>query len=166
MWQNGFVRFVTIFMQSLEDPPKGGNGYEWQIDKSYFIVKRKYNVEKFKTGDYPSKESVQDKLIRITDSANNSSKKNYGSKVNGPWVFGMVQQKKSTLNKNKEIERNNKIEMNANTHSKHPNDREQREKHYNDKRKLNTRENRIYDYIKKRKYESLVLKKTVQNICG
>ena len=73
----------------------GGSEYEWQIDESYFSGRRKYNRGRYKTGDVKIKETVRDKLKAIL--TNNKSKRNYGSQVQGPWVFGMVLQKKATV---------------------------------------------------------------------
>ena len=49
-------------------------------------------------------------------------------------------------------------ETTDNIRSEFPNDKQKREELQKDKRKLNTRMRRIYDHIKKRKYETAVLK--------
>ena len=66
-----------------------------QIDESLFRGRRKYNRGRYKTGDASRKETVRDLLDAIT--SNNTSKKNYGNRVEGPWVFGMVIEKISEL---------------------------------------------------------------------
>ena len=87
-----------LYAEFLEAHPLGGNDYEWQIDESYFSGRRKYNRGKYKTGDYVTQGTVADQLQAII--GGNSSKRNYGNRVEGSWIFGMVLQKKSTMNEN------------------------------------------------------------------
>ena len=97
-----------------------------------------------------------DKLRAII--SNNKSKRNYGNQVNGPWVFGMVLQEKSTIQKNQNLISSNNKSLIKYARSKYPSDKSKRQTLYKDKRRANTRENRLQNAIDKRKYASNLLK--------
>jgi len=131
----------------LDASPMGGKGYNIQIDESLFRGKRKSNRGRLLLGDKKPKENVLDKLRSIVE--NNQSSRNYGNRVTGPWVFGMVLQDKKVLKLNKDIRKfNDKITKKI-TKGKESNV---------DKRKLNTKENRIYNSIKKHKFKNSLMK--------
>ena len=70
----------------------GGKVYRIQMDESLFRGRRKY---RYKIGDINPIKTVKDILDSLTSS--NKSKRNYGNRVDGPWVFGMVAEKISDL---------------------------------------------------------------------
>ena len=43
-------------MELLNATPLGGDGFQWQIDESYFAGRRKWQRGKYKTGVYKEKE--------------------------------------------------------------------------------------------------------------
>ena len=73
----------------------GGKRYVFQIDESLFRGRRKYNLGKFKTGDIRPQRIVKYILDSLT--FNKRSKRNYGNRVDGPWVFGIAIEKNSEL---------------------------------------------------------------------
>ncbi len=150
-----------IYLKFLQAPPLSGSGYEWQIDESYFSGRRKYNRGRYKTGDVKTKETVRDKLDAII--TNNKSKRNYGSQVQGPWVFGMVLQKKATVSLNKAIRSMNKKKIQNFVRTKYPLEKFKRHIIYKDRRKANIKENRFNDLISKRKYNSTLLEKLIKS---
>ena len=88
-WYNKIRRYLYVLM--LQAPPMGGKGYRVQIDESLFRGRRKYNRGRYKTGDTKQKVNVRDILDALV--SNNKSKRNYGNRIDGPWVFGMVLEK-------------------------------------------------------------------------
>ena len=86
-------------------PPMGGEGFSVQIDESLFRWKRKYNVGRHLAGDQKHKETFIDEIQKLIDV--NKSKRNYGKRVDGPWVFGLVLQKKSDLEEIAEVKKLN-----------------------------------------------------------
>ena len=86
----------------------------------------------------------------------NRKKRNYGKRVDGAWVFGLVLQKISEI---EELSREKKNEFKDQCKSK-----EKRKNMHKDGRILNTRENHLYDLIAKRKYESKITEKTEEKI--
>jgi hypothetical protein len=107
-------------------------------------------------------------LIAVT--SNNKSHRNYGNRVDGPWVFGIVLQNKSILNVNAAIKAQNKNTKRTFIRSFHPSDKGKRHACYKDNRKINNKANRIYQFIQyqKKKSTNIILKKsrsyTVNNI--
>ena len=75
------------------------------------------------------------KIRKIIDI--NRNKRNYGKRVDGPWVFGLVLQKISEI---EELSKEKKNEFKDKCKSK-----EKRRNMHKDGRILNTRENRLYD---------------------
>jgi hypothetical protein len=79
-----FKKIRNILFESMnESQPMGGPGYRIQIDESLFQGKRKNNKGRLLKSDVNSKNSFK--------------KKNYGNRVQGPWVFGLVCQKISDI---------------------------------------------------------------------
>ena len=66
----------------------GGKVYRIQMDESLFRGRRKYNRGRYKIGDINPIKTVKDILDSLTSS--NKSKRNYGKRKNGPWMFGML----------------------------------------------------------------------------
>jgi len=75
----------------------GGPGYELQIDESLFQGKRKYNRGRILAGDKKPKENID---VTISKPKN---QRNYGTRVQGPWVFGIVCQKSSDIKYRKQL---------------------------------------------------------------
>ena len=100
--------------------------------------------------------------------SNNKSKRNYGNRVDGPWVFGLVRQNNSILEENKMIKQNNKKEKTNLIRQKFPDDKKARHVLYKDSRKINNRETRIYqikdDGKKTRRYKAVKRQKLVKDI--
>jgi hypothetical protein len=133
-----FRRIRTyLYLLLLEAPPMGGAGYEIQIDESLFRGRRKYNRGRFKTGDEKTTETVREKLLAII--SGNKSRRNYGNRVDGPWVFGMVLQKKSDLEERQKIRENNENVTKAFIQKLYPTSKEKRKELYRDNRKLHNR---------------------------
>ena len=120
----------------------GGEGNIVQIDESLFRGKRKSNRGRVKAGDKKEPENASDKLI--ASKSNNKSLRNYGKRMEGPWVFGLVIQDAKILDKNKKITAANKILKKYSIRRMYPNDKEMRKKCYNDGRKANTLVERVY----------------------
>ena len=138
-----------LYLEFLRAPASGGANFEWQIDESYFSGRRKYNRGRYKTGDSKTKETVLDKLRAIM--TNNKSRRNYGNQVQGPWVFGMVLQKKATITLNKTIRSNNQSKLKKFARAKHPFEKFKRHLIYKDRRKANTKENRLNNEVNRLK---------------
>lgn len=77
-WCN-YIREVMVKERTNRDKI-GGLNKRVQIDESLFRGKRKYNRGRLLLGDLDV-ESAADRAVRHD---------NYGSRVNGPWIFGMV----------------------------------------------------------------------------
>ena len=73
-------------------PLMRGKGYSAQIDESLFQGRRKYNRGRLLTGNKKTEESMCHRLRSYTkpNKESKKSKRNYGSRVQGPWVFGIV----------------------------------------------------------------------------
>jgi len=78
----------------------GGKGYIVQIDESLFQGKRKYNRGRLRLGDHRPNDNTNSysDSISYSDFENDSDEenqnienqnRNYGNRVQGPWVFGM-----------------------------------------------------------------------------
>lgn len=80
----------------LSAPAMGGKGFSIQIDESLFRGKRKYNRGRLLLGNKKPIESLSDRLRSFTKTKN-TSKRNYGNQITGPWVFGLVLQKLSDI---------------------------------------------------------------------
>ncbi|KAE9539538.1 hypothetical protein AGLY_004790 [Aphis glycines] len=66
----------------------GDPGKIVQIDNSLFQSKRKYNRGRLRNGDIIP--NVNDNLSSDTDNIDDhSTQKNYGTRIQGPWIFGM-----------------------------------------------------------------------------
>ena len=139
---------------SIKRTPNGGRNFNIQIDESLFRGKIKSNRGRLLKGDKKPKESVMDKLRSIVE--NNESHRNYGNRVTGPWVFGMILQDKKDLQTTSEISKfNHKISKRL---IEGHESREIRKSLYKDKRKLNTKANRIYNAIEARKFKRALFK--------
>ena len=79
-WCNYIRDVMTIDRKSL--PKLGGLGKRVQIDESLFRGRRKYHRGRMLLGDFDT-ESNGDRMLRRC---------NYGDRVDGPWVFGMVEE--------------------------------------------------------------------------
>ncbi|CAF1119304.1 unnamed protein product [Brachionus calyciflorus] len=134
-----------IYDSMLELPQMGGDGYRIQIDESLFQGKRKYNRGRLLKSDIGSKKTFK--------------KKNYGDRVQGPWVFGLVCQKISDIEKIKENKIRNKGKIK--NYIKKIKEKDIRKNFFKDKRKVNNKSNRIYKV--NRSYSSTLVK-NLQNI--
>ncbi|CAF0966982.1 unnamed protein product [Brachionus calyciflorus] len=112
-----------------EAPMMVGPGYTIQIDESLFSGKRKYIG--MLIGD---KKNQADK-IRVSQ-----SQRNYGNRVHGPWVFGLVCRKISEV----EIVRKTQDENNKKIQNEIRRINSNQKKINKDKRTLNVASNRIY----------------------
>ena len=130
----------------------GGEGKLVQIDESLFRGKRKSNRGRLKAGDLKEPENEKDKLI--ASKTHNKSKRNYGSRMEGSWVFGMVIQDQRILEKNQKKIAANKIKKKYVIRTLFPFEKEARKKCYKDGRKSNTKNQRIYE-SKNGKYSNI-----------
>ena len=83
--------------QMLTSTKMGGPGFELQIEESLFQGKRKYHRGRMLQGDKKPKEPSE------LDNAPAKTKRNYGNRVQGPWVFGIVCQKSSDIKFKKQL---------------------------------------------------------------
>ena len=132
---------TILFEKMIQEPPMGGPGYTIQIDESLFFGKRKYNRGRILRGDMKH---------QADKNRNEQSKRNYGKRIHGPWVFGLVCRKiseveivKKTKDENrkriqKEIKR---IKANTNPKNLHKGNRA-----------INVASNRIYGNNRSYKY--------------
>ncbi|KAL4143079.1 hypothetical protein QTP88_005450 [Uroleucon formosanum] len=73
----------------------GGVGYVVQIDESLFQGKRKYNHGRLRLGDRQPREEIVESGSSSSDTDTDPdsdieiTNRNYGVRVQGPWVFGM-----------------------------------------------------------------------------
>jgi len=143
-----------LYQKMLTAPLMGGKDYIIQIDESLFHGKRKYNKGRVLKGDKKPKNEQGDKNTK-------KSKKNYGNRVTGPWVLGLVCQKRSdviskkrinTYNKRQRYKVLKKTRLKSTTNKKKV-----------DLRKLNTKPFRKYQFGS-RKYKLAYLKNKSNNI--
>lgn len=148
---NWFKKIRTAIFNHMQNAkPMGGVGYQIQIDESLFRGKRKYNRGRLLKGNKYPKEKIIDKLLSYTLDA--KSNRNYGTRVEGPWVFGMVLQKLTDIEYRKirkekyfsAIKSINKAKI-------------------KDKRRLNNKEQRIYN--KSHKYIYKIADPKQNEIC-
>ena len=78
----------------------GWHGYNIKIDESLFSGRRKYNRGRLLIGNFSTE-------TRKINNNQVTSKRNYGNRVNGPWVFGMVCQKLSDIELKQQTNKSN-----------------------------------------------------------
>ena len=85
-----FRKIRTYLYHKLSDaPPFGGTNFSVQTDESLFRVRRKYNRGRLLLGNKQPKEAPSSSLIEeLKRKVINN--RNYGKRVEVPWVFGMV----------------------------------------------------------------------------
>ena len=89
--------YFTIFHENVIVPlwnkrSKIGPDGEVQINESLLAGKRKYNRGRLLLSD----------LATIRDPDSQSRSKNYGNRIGGPWIFGMVGEKKMKMDVNEQ----------------------------------------------------------------
>lgn len=95
-WYKKIREICTSNMKS--SPPMGGPGFELQIDESLFQGKRKYHRGRLLMGDKKTQESDPN-----NPNEKPKNNRNYGNRVQGPWVFGIVSQKSSDIQYKKQL---------------------------------------------------------------
>ena len=113
MTKKFFFRLKSYLRMNIYSPPllirtiqtSSANewlGYRAQIDESLFRGRRKYNRGRMLTVDNQTERTVRDKSEAIISASLNKSKRNYGNRIDGPWVFGIVleRERKFDFNKN------------------------------------------------------------------
>ena len=147
-----FKKFrIYCYYKMLTAQPMGGPGYSIQIDESLFRGTRKYNRVRLLKGDLrPDGPSIKKmrKRLKLRQKTNNCSDKeskrnnrNYGNRIVGPWVFGMVVQKISDIEEDKSLKSNN---YNASQNIMKEKGMKCNQNSF-DTRQLNTKENRVYN---------------------
>ena len=77
----GWCNFIREHIHyHLQGETLGGHGKIIEIDESLIRARRKYNKGRYLLGD-----------VLDMNPANNSRRNNYGTREDGPWVFGMVE---------------------------------------------------------------------------
>ena len=150
-----FAKIRIELLKNMENAePMGGPGYRVQIDESLFRGRRKYNRGRLLLGDKKPIESIRDRLrslVKTPKIVKKISNRNYGRRIEGPWVFGMVIEKIADIDQKRKTMLNNK---NSNKNYIRENFKSKSKRHelYKDKRKINVKATRIY--LRKQKYIS------------
>jgi hypothetical protein len=139
----------VCYLKQLSAPAMGGPGWQIQIDESLFHGRRKYNRGRLRKGDKKPKEPTEVVAGEVEGVVN---KRNYGNRVDGPWVFGLVAQKISDIKNDEEIKLRNREARRVVIRQIHS--KAQRRVLHKDHRKINTAEFRTYE---NRRYKSKVL---------
>lgn len=131
-----------LMMLQFKALPMGGPDSQAQIDESLILGKRKYNRGRMLKGDKKPKEMLKDRLRAYQLMSLKKKNKNYGSRVSGPWVFGIVCQKKGRIEEANQIQTIKKETIT--NYIKQFQDKAVRRNLYKDHRKLNNKSNRLY----------------------